>query len=272
MRRTLTAGVLVLASASPASATWSVMALDQKSGTIVVASAGCVAQQDLAAMRARDLMDIQAIVVPGKAVAVVQGTFDSTRELQRLMYAELVKGTDPEQILETILRQDSAIGTRQVAMLDVDGRRAGFTGPGTNVIAAHDQGQVAGTDIWYSVQGDNFATDEVVRAAVQALADFKEDLAERVMTAMEAIDAKGGDRRCSCASDPKPSAPCETRTAHAAYILRADKSDNNRASYNDGRYAMYLSVSGEHLKPTESPNAVKTLRTRYDEWKRTRPN
>ena len=272
MRCMLTAGALVLTVCSPAFATWSVMALDQKRGTIVVASAACVAPQDLAGVRAQELMDIQAIVVPGKAVAVAQGNFDGTRETQRLMYAELVKGTDPEQILEMILRQDPAVGTRQVAMLDVDGRRAGFTGPATSVIAAHDQGQVAGTDIWYSIQGDNFPTDEVVPAAVQALIDFKEDLAERVMTAMEAIDAKGGDRRCSCASDPKASAACETRTAHVAYVLRADKSDSNRASYNDGRYAMYLSVSGEHIKPNENPNPVKTLRMRYDEWKQTRPN
>jgi uncharacterized Ntn-hydrolase superfamily protein len=272
MRCMLTAGALVLAGCSPAFATWSVMTLDQKSGTIVVASAACVASQDLAGVRAKELMDIQAIVVPGKAVAVAQGSFDSTRETQKLMYAELVKGTDPEQILEMILRQDPAVGMRQVAMLDVDGRRAGFTGPATPVIAAHDQGQVAGTGIWYSIQGDNFPTDEVVPAAVQALTAFKEDLAERVMTAMEAIDAKGGDRRCSCASDPKASAACETRTAHVAYILRADKSDSNRESYNDGRYAMYLSVSGEHIKPNENPNPVKTLRMRYDEWKRTRPN
>src|SRR5439155_1580120 len=83
------------------------------------ASAACVAPQDLADVRAQELMDIQAIVVPGKAVAVAQGNFDGTRETQRLMYAELVKGTDPEQILEMILRQDPAVGTRQVAMLDV---------------------------------------------------------------------------------------------------------------------------------------------------------
>ena len=76
----------------------------------------------------------------------------------------------------------------------------------------------------------------------------------------------------SCASDPKPSHVCETRTAHVAYMLRADQSDNNRTSYNDGHYAMYLDVSTDHLKPNESANPVKTLRMRYDEWKRTRPN
>ena len=272
MRRTLAAGGLVLVSCSPASGTWSVMAVDQKRGTIVVASAACLAPQDLAGLHAKDLMEIEAIVVPGQAVAVAQGSFDSTRETQKLIYAELVKGTHPEQILEMILRQDPGVGMRQVAMLAVEGRRAGFTGPATSVIAAHDQGQVGGTEIWYSVQGDNFPTDEVVPAAVQALTDHKEDLAERVMTAMEAIDAKGGDRRCSCASEPKPSTACETRTAHVAYMLRADKSDSNRESYNDGRYAMYLSVSGEHSKPNDNANPVKTLRLRYDEWKRTRPN
>ena len=49
------------------------------------------------------------------------------------------------------------------------------------------------------------------------------------MAAMEAADEKGGDGRCSCESAPRIDAPCETKTAHVAYILRADPGDPNWA-------------------------------------------
>ena len=56
---------------------------------------------------------------------------------------------------------------------------------------------------------------------------------------------------------------------HVAYILRAEKSDANKASYNDGDYAMYISVTNEDITTSENANPVKTLRMRYDAWKKT---
>src|SRR5688572_31099271 len=61
-RTTLFALVLCFI-ASTASATWSVIALDRATGRIVVSSAPCVTQQRFAGFPARDLRDIQAIVV-----------------------------------------------------------------------------------------------------------------------------------------------------------------------------------------------------------------
>ena len=66
----------------------------------------------------------------------------------------------------------------------------------------------------------------------------------------------------------KPSSACWV--THVAYILRADKDDKNGASYNDGQYAVYLSVTNRDIKPDENANPVKTLRMRYDSWKRGR--
>jgi uncharacterized Ntn-hydrolase superfamily protein len=272
MLRVIAAWAFLLGGAMPAGATWSVMALDRNSGTIVVASAACTAQRGLAAMRAKGLMDIEAIVVPGRAVAVSQADFDQTRDNQKLIYAELAKGTDPERILESLIRQDPAVAMRQVAILDMEGRHVGFSGPATAAVSLHDQGQVPGTGIWYSIQGDAFPNAEAVPAAVQALTEYKQDLAERVMAAMEAADAKGGDRRCSCQSEPRVSAVCETRTAQVAYMLRAEKADANSELSDPGRYAMYINVTDEDIKPAENANPVKTLRLRYEEWKRTRPN
>ncbi len=105
MRRVLAAIAFVLVARVPAFATWSVIALDQKTGTVVVASATCVPQASLEKFPAKDLRDIQAIVVPGIGVAAAQAGVDRTRANQKLIFAELQKGTDPAQILD-MLKQD----------------------------------------------------------------------------------------------------------------------------------------------------------------------
>ena len=268
MFRIACAFFLLAASPVPASATWSVVALDQKTGTIVVASATCVPQAAFLRRPSTGLRDIQAIVAPGVGAAAAQAAVDNSRANQRLIYAELMKGTDPAQILE-LLKQDPNVDVRQFGILDMNGRHIGWSGPKNQASALHEQGQVEGTGIWYSIQGNILMSDDVVHDAVAAFKADKGSLTDRVMAAMEAADRKGGDKRCTCETEPKVNAPCDGKTAHVAYILRADKSDKNKESYNDGDYAMYISVTNEDIKPTENANPVKTLRLRYDEWKRT---
>ena len=267
MRRVLAAIAFVLVARVPAFATWSVIALDQKTGTVVVASATCVPQASLEKFPAKDLRDIQAIVVPGIGVAAAQAGVDRTRANQKLIFAELQKGTDPAQILE-MLKQDPAIETRQFGILDMKGRHAGFSGAKNNAASLSEAGQVPGTGVWYSVQGNILMSDDVVHAAVAAFRANDGSLTDRVMAAMEAASRKGGDKRCTCDSEPKVNAPCDGKTAHVAYILRADKDDKNGESYNDGQYAMYISVTNDDITPAENANPVMTLRMRYDAWKR----
>ena len=268
MRRVVSAWLLVLVSSVPAFATWSVVALDQRTGTIVVSSATCVPHAAFLRRPATGLRDIQAIVAPGIGAAAAQAAVDNTRANQRLIYVELNRGTDPEKILE-MLKQDSSIDVRQFGIIDMQGRHAGWSGPKNQPSALHEQGHVERTGIWYSIQGNILMSDDVVHAAVAAFKNEKGSLTDRVMAAMEAADAKGGDKRCTCDTEPKINAPCDGKTAHVAYILRADKTDKNKESYNDGEYAMYISVTNENIKPTENANPVKTLRMRYDEWKKT---
>jgi uncharacterized Ntn-hydrolase superfamily protein len=267
MRRVIVAFILVLLSRGPAFATWSIVALDQKTGVIVVASATCVQQSGFTNQRrhARDLMDIQAIVAPGKGVAAAQAAVDDTRANQKLIYAELQKGTDPAQIIE-LLKQDPAFDTRQFGIVDMQGRHAGSSGSKNQPASLHEQGEVPGTSIWFSIQGNILKGDDVVHDAVAVLKATNGSLTDRVMAAMEAADSKGGDSRCTCDSEPKVDAPCTTKTAHVSYILRAEKTDANKQSFNDGDYAMYVSVTNEDIKPTEDANPVKTLRMRYDAW------
>jgi hypothetical protein len=204
--------------ASPASATWSVIAVDRAAGTVVIASATCVPQAAFAGFPAKDLRDVQAIVVPGKGVAAAQASVDNTRANQKLIFAEIQKGTAPADII-ALLKADPRIASRQFAIVDLEGRSAGFSGERNLAVSLDRQGQVAGTTIQYSIQGNILTSEAVVTKAVDALVAATGSLSDRVMAAMEAADAAGGDSRCSCDRGPKINAPCTAKTSHVAYIL-----------------------------------------------------
>src|SRR5262245_59177401 len=111
MKRLILAAFLVLAGHSTAFATWSVIAIDTKTGQVIIASATCVRQAGFPKREpngARDLMDVQAVIVPGVGVAACQAGVDNTRENQMLVYNELKKGTPPAQILELLKQQEAA--------------------------------------------------------------------------------------------------------------------------------------------------------------------
>jgi uncharacterized protein DUF1028 len=266
---------LLLTLPSKAFATWSVIAVDRATSRVVIASATCVDRDD------QFLMGVQAVVVPGKGVAACQAGVDNTHQNQMLVFKELEKGTDPKQIIE-LLSTDPAFQSRQFGILDLQGRRAGHSGLTNGYVSQDMQGQVPGTEIFYSIQGNILRPGTVVPNAVQAFLNTKGAITDRVMAAMEAADGSGGDSRCSCPPWPsdgsKPAIPCDGKTAHVAYILMAEKGDTNGDSHNNGKYTTYITVSQpapDHgpnvIKPGENLNPVKTLRMRYDAWRKTQP-
>ena len=251
-----------------ASATWSVIALDMRTGRLVVASATCVPQGRLLNFPAKGLMDVQAIVAPGYGVAAAQAGVDRTRANQTLVYEQLRAGTPPARIIE-MLSEDPDFQRRQFGIVDMQGRRADHSGSGNGAASLAAGGRVDGTDIVFSVQGNILASDAVVHDAVRAFQAEGGTLANRVMAAMEAADSAGGDSRCTCESEPVPQtvAPCTHRTAFVAYLLQAERDDPEGDSFNDGEYALYLNVHDENIRPDENANPVTTLRMRYDAWK-----
>lgn len=265
----------LLALPSSAFATWSVIAVDRSTGRVVIASATCVDRDD------QFLMGVQAVVVPGKGVAACQAAVDGTHANQMLVFTELQKGTDPARIIE-MLSRDPAFQTRQFGILDLQGRSAGHSGLGNGYVSQDVQGQVPGTEIFYSIQGNILRPGLVVPNAVQAFLHTSGALTDRVMAAMDAADGSGGDSRCTCPPWPtdgsKPAIACDGRTAFVAYILMAEPTDASGDSHNNGRYAMYLTVSqpgGDRgpgqITPGENLNPVKTLRLRYDAWRKAQP-
>jgi len=275
VRVALAATLLALVPAT-ASATWSVIALDAKTGQVIIASATCVRQAGFPQRQpnaSRDLMDVQAVIVPGLGVAACQAGVDNTRRNQMLVYDEIRKGTPPERIIE-LLKQDPDVQRRQFGIvmmprgeaITARNNRAGFSGSGNSAAALHWGGQVG--DIYYQVQGNILFGDQVVMMAALAFTRATGTMADRVMAAMEAADQYGGDARCNCGNNPLAQLPCDDKTSHVAYIAIADKDDAVGVTHNDGKYFAYLSVTDENTTAGESANPVKTLRMRYDAWKK----
>ncbi|HVZ47453.1 MAG TPA: DUF1028 domain-containing protein [Gemmatimonadaceae bacterium] len=287
MKRLLLGLVACAMAALPrtASATWSVIAVDLSTGRVVIASATCVNNNDAF------LMGVQAVVVPGVGVAACQAGVDGTHMNQMLVFRELQKGTSPERIIE-LLSADPAYQSRQFGILDLKGRMAGHSGLTNGYVTQQMQGQVPGTQIYYSIQGNILRPGEVIPNAVRAFVETKGAITDRVMAALETADRFGGDSRCTCpnlpADGPLPAIPCEGRTAYVAYILMAEKGDqvgdggetgqrmsDSTWAHNNGKYSLYLTVAQPEqpgpnvIKPGENLNPVKTLRMRYDAWRKT---
>ena len=265
-RRLLATLLLLALSPSLLSATWSVIAVDTRTGQVIIASATCVAQGRFAGFPAKGLMDIQAIVVPGVAVAAAQAAVDNTRENQLLIYRELKAGTPPEEIIE-MLSEDPRFAGRQFGIVDLQGRCAGHSGSGNGAASLNVADSIPDEGIFFSIQGNILASDDVVHMAVEAFKSEGGTMADRVMAAMEAADAQGGDRRCTCESEPVLEVPCDGKTSHVAYILVANPDDPEGESFNDGEYSLFIDVHDENIQTGENANPVTTLRMRYDAWK-----
>jgi uncharacterized Ntn-hydrolase superfamily protein len=101
----------------------------------------------------------------------------------------LAAGKAPEEVLEQLLQDDSQRDERQVGMVDAQGRAASYTGGETLAWA----GGRTGKD--YAVQGNLLAGPAVVEAMAVAFETAQGDLASRLVMALAAGQAAGGDRR-----------------------------------------------------------------------------
>src|SRR6478736_2163665 len=276
MKRLLLSVALLFGAAAPAFATWSVIAVDAKTGQVIIASSTCVRQEAFPSRKpngARDLMDVQAVIVPGVGVAACQAGADNTRQNQMLVYRELQKGTPPAQIIE-MLKKDPDIERRQFGIVSIpngktitaQSSRAGFNGTGNSRSSLYYGGQYG--DFYYQVQGNTLLGDQVVYQAALAFSRATGTMADHVMAAMEAADANGGDKRCNCGNNPLDFVPCDNKTAHVAYIAIANKDDVAGTTHNDGKYFAYVSATDNDIIKGESANPVKTLKMRYDAWKK----
>jgi uncharacterized Ntn-hydrolase superfamily protein len=106
------------------------------------------------------------------------------------MSIELIeRGYSPEEALDQLVRSDEGRDRRQNAIIDIDGRTAAWTGESTSDWHGHRCG------VGYCAQGNILAGPEVVDAMVASFESSSGPLAERLMDALDAAQAAGGDAR-----------------------------------------------------------------------------
>ena len=226
---------------------------------MIIASATCVRQAGFPKREpngARDLMDVQAVIVPGVGVAACQAGVDNTRENQMLVYNEIKKGTPPAQILE-MLKKDPNIERRQFGILAIpnggtitaQNNRAGFNGSGNSRVVAVFRRRRSARHL---LSG---AGQHAARRSGDASGGAR--LYPRDRHAGRPSDGGDGSRRrqrrrpslqlrqqpartpCPATTGPltSPTSPSPTRTTKPG------------VTHNDGKYFAYLSVTDDNTKP-----------------------
>ena len=98
-------------------------------------------------------------------------------------------GYSAEEALNLLLKNDNSKSVRQVAMIDVNGSVAAHTGENCIYAAGHKVGPN------FSVQANLMEKETVWIAMANAFEKTEGDLAEKMMSSLEAAENEGGDLR-----------------------------------------------------------------------------
>jgi len=209
-------GVIVNANGDPQYSTFSLCAIDpatQQSGAAVTTRVPFVG---------RAVPHVRAGV--GAVCTQASTRVENGREGLDLM----AQGVEPKDALQQLLEKDPQRESRQVGLIDMKGRTAAHTGKNNGNWAGSKQG------LNYTVQANIMVGPEVVdavAASFEATEGTGLPLAERMILALEAGQAKGGDRRWG--------------SLQSAAIKIADPK-------NPGRGGDYIALAievGEHAEP-----------------------
>lgn len=184
----LAAPLLLQAAASPACAqapasplrpvhTYSIVARDATTGEM-----GVAVQSHWFAVGS-----LVAWAESGVGVVATQSFVDPS--YGQLGLALMRAGKSAPDTLKALLAGDEGREVRQVAMLDAQGRVAAHTGAKDIPFAGHHVGN------GYSVQANLMASDTVWPAMARAFESTPGDLAARLLAALDAAQAEGGDIR-----------------------------------------------------------------------------
>jgi uncharacterized Ntn-hydrolase superfamily protein len=260
-RRAVALLLALLTLLAPCAATWSILVVDLATGEVAIGIATCVT--------GLDLRPEAIVVVPGRGVAVAQGAL-SALPWREAMRAGLLAGLPPAAILAQVQALDPAPAQRQYAIVALDGQAATFTGAQTLAWSGGTTGR-SGTLV-YAIQGNVLAGAPVVAAAETLLATTNGTLADKLLAAMEAARAFGGDGRCSC-SQQAPTAcgspPANfTKAADIGLVIVSRPGDldapcNVAAGCGAGSYWLDQNVAYANAG---DPDPVLQLRQRYTAW------
>jgi len=236
--------------------TWSIVAADPVSGDVGVAMASCVPDTH---------GDAVGALAPGKGVAAIQAVWDLDNRNQ--IFDMLQAGDSANIIIDRMsdAQYDAGVNDRQygiVTLHDGEVDIAAFSGASIPAWSGSQQDTALGV----TVQGNTLVSEEVVADAMTAFKTGEpgfNTLPDRLMRALEAGSAAGGDSRCNNEQ--------VTQTAATAFILVARGGDEPYATENIGSTdagtpaAPWLALSVAESK--FGPNPIIELRRQYDEWR-----
>lgn len=162
---------------TPRKSTFSIVAADLETGEV-----GCAVQSkyfSVGSVVPWAWAGIGAVATQAAGIAVYG----------RLALEELQRGAMPEAALETVLADDPGRETRQLGIVTADGRAAAFTGKECLDWAGHRVGP------GFAIQGNILAGEAVVDEMARAYTETVGTLVERLVAALEAGQAAGGDKR-----------------------------------------------------------------------------
>jgi len=136
----------------------------------------------------------------------------ATQSLGNTAYGErgldlVAQGATAEEALRIVMRSDTMLQDRQVGIVDARGNAASFTGTrtfdwaGGRVGAPSGAGNVPGgkgqviVGHGYTAQANIMVSDQTVKNLAEAFERSRGSLADRLMTALKAGQAGGGDKR-----------------------------------------------------------------------------
>jgi uncharacterized Ntn-hydrolase superfamily protein len=175
------AGVALILSVTAARATYSIAACDAK-----MRECGVAVQTNNLAVGA-------SVPYAEAGVGAVVSQFETNPNYGRRGLMLLSQGKSPSEILQLLLKEDGNFEgqgpeARQVAIVALDGRVAAHSGE--EVMRAKWAGGRSG--VGYSVQGNGLVGPQVVEAMERAFIGSTGSLEERLMAALSAGDAAGG--------------------------------------------------------------------------------
>ncbi|MFT5423448.1 MAG: hypothetical protein ACI89L_001225 [Phycisphaerales bacterium] len=272
--RAFSAVAAVGLAAGSASATWSIVMVDTRTGELALGSATCRVDNDLQLRH--------PVLLVGRGIAAAQSTVDLTGLTRQTILDGFILGTAPADILAGLAAVDDLHEVRQYGIIDSQGRTASFTGSGTPVWRGGFTGRIEqgapgpADDIVYAIQGNVLAGEAVVLAAQSAIISTSGDLADRLLAGMMAARLTGGDGRCSCGganptgcgTPPNPD-PSTYKSAHIGYLMISRAGDTDgpvsaETGFATGDYWLNENIA---YKDWNDPDPVDLLAGRLDDWR-----
>ena len=235
--------------------TFSIVAIDPQTGDVGAAGASCVPIS----------ASVLAALVPGQGAAAIQAAFTPQNQSQVLEL--LSQGATAPEIIELVSDEDYDQNNfiRQYGVVTLKEREiqaAGFTGLENNDWAGDRQDE----NYAVSAQGNTLEGEAVISDALSAFISQELgplQLSDRLIRALEAASAAGGDLRCNQADVEQTAQAAFIAVSQAGQPAFSTTIGSDPSSKDPAIPWLFISI----IEPKGGPNPLIELRRQYDTWR-----